>query len=314
MTKYQKLQARHFKARAKIVAEAQGHFDYHEHGGKRYVEMEEVLETDEETGEKRLVEQPKLLVPERKFKVLNLKDEEVTRQFIEALRASGIPISQRTRTRNLDIDFDEEMNISQDEAVDQIVAEQEVRKRAYSALRQAGLPIPEDLQADFAPVAQIGQGAPPGAQLQALPRLGIDSDSPSPNLAPVPGDEALGEEVTPGQEEEEEEATNTDQAQRPPESDQERAGMPKAGALFRRTAAAREYAAAHDPEKIEAISHYDKPVPPLQPGQQPPDPDWKSFDAPAHYKTPRHVGLRRQVAIKPGDEIDADLYPEDKAG
>ena len=64
MTQYQKYLKQHFRARAMIVAEAQEHYDYEERAGRRFVTMEEVLEVDEETGERRIVEQPKLLVPD----------------------------------------------------------------------------------------------------------------------------------------------------------------------------------------------------------------------------------------------------------
>ena len=195
MSRYQKYLKRHFRDRALIVAEAQEHYDYEERAGKRFVKMEEVLETDEETGERRLVEQPKLLVPELRFRTINMKDEDVVRQFTEALRASGVPISMRTRTRGLDLDLDEEIEKSQDEAVQQAVAEQETRKRQYVALKDAGLPIPPDLQQDFSPMAQI-EGVPPAvaAEMIMTPRLGTDDLAASPNLAPTPEDMMAAQE------------------------------------------------------------------------------------------------------------------------
>ena len=312
MTKYQKFQARHFRQRALVVAEAQEHYAYREHGGKRYVIMEEVLETDEETGEKRLVEQPKLLVPDRKFQVLNLKDEDATRQFIEALRASGIPISQRTRTRNLEIDLDEEVARSQDEAVDQITAEQETRKRAYIALRDGGYPIPQDLQQDFAPLAQV-EGMPAGASLggMPIPRLGTE---PGPALlALAPGPEAEEAEEAeegepPNAPPEGEEPGPGEESDRPPESDEERDGMPTEAALFRRTARTREQARARPREQHGDETHS---TPVYRPnGEIQEVREWETHDAPAGYKTPRVVGVRRSVGLRDGDELpasDADV-------
>ena len=75
LTTYQNIIKNHYRNRALIVAEAQEHYDYDERGGKRYIKMEEVLEIDEETGEERIVEQPKLLIPELHFKTMNLSDE-----------------------------------------------------------------------------------------------------------------------------------------------------------------------------------------------------------------------------------------------
>jgi hypothetical protein len=312
MTKYQKFQARHFRQRALVVAEAQEHYAYREHGGKRYVIMEEVLEQDEETGEKRLVEQPKLLVPDRKFQVLNLKDEDATRQFIEALRASGIPISQRTRTRNLEIDLDEEVARSQDEAVDQITAEQETRKRAYIALRDGGYPVPEDLMADFAPLAQV-EGMPAGASMGGLPipRLGTEPGPPLLALAPGPEDamEEGEDPMAPPEGEEggeEEEPGPGEESSRPEESDEEREGMPSQAALFRRTARTREAAKARPREQHEDEQHQTQILRPD--GSEQEVREWETHDAPAQYKAPRTVGVRGRLGLKDGDVLpDEDV-------
>jgi hypothetical protein len=307
MTKYQRFQARHFKQRALVVAEAQEHYDYREHNGKRYVIMEEVLEQDEETGEKRLVEQPKLLVPDRRFQVLNLKDEDATRQFIEALRASGVPISQRTRTRNLEIDLSEEVARSQDEAVEQIVAEQETRKRAYIALRDGGLPVPEDLAADFAPVAQVeGIPAPPSMGQMSPPRLGTEP-TPLLTLAPGPEEEQEAEaeaEEPPNAPPEGEEEGPGEESDRPPESDEERDGMPTEAALFRRTARTREQARARPYPRLESERHQTQVLRPD--GTEQEVREWETHDAPASYKAPRVVGTRRQAGLRDGDELPGE--------
>ena len=318
MTKYQRFQARHFRQRALVVAEAQEHYDYREHGGKRYVIMEEVLEADEETGEKRLVEQPKLLVPDRKFKVLNLKDEDVTRQFIEALRESGVPVSQRTRTRGLDIDLEEEEERSADEAVRQAVAEQETRKRTYIALRDAGLPVTQELANDFAPIAQVAPAPSPLAiGSGTIPRLGAEPNGPLMALAPTPEDEAemeqeQGEVAAPpegGGPQDEEEAEDgggfpDSDAQVPEESSDERKGMPSQAALWRRTAATRERARAR-PYKPDPGQRHLTPV-------HRPDGSlqevriWHSDAAPAGYRTPAVVGTRLRQAAG-GDPVE---YPD----
>ena len=331
MTRYQKYLQQHFRSRALIVAEAQEHYDYEERAGRRFVIMEEVLEVDEESGERRIVEQPKLLVPDLKFKTLNFKDEDVVRQFTEALRASGVPISQRTRTRGLDLDMDEEIEKSQDEAVQAVVAEQETRKRSFIALRDAGLPIPDDLMQDFAPMAQI-DGLPPGPAAEAImaPRIGVDPLS-TPNLAPTPDDaemedeaEQSGEDPMDGSMEEEAETDGAppggDEPQRPEESDEERGGMPKAGQLWRRTARVRRQveAAAFEDESIRVTAGK---APRPQPEEfeefefakhaeltgvdkdgKPQTTEWESGPVPSCYDTPRHVGIRRHLGVRAGDE------------
>lgn len=323
MTKYQKFQARHFKQRALVVAEAQEHYDYREHGGKRYVIMEEVLETDEETGEKRLVEQPKLLVPDRQFKVLNLKDEDVTRQFIEALRESGVPISQRTRTRGLEIDLEEEEERSADEAVRQAVAEQETRKRTYIALRDGGLPVTPELANDFAPVAQVAPAPSPLAiGSGTIPRLGAEPNGPLMALAPTPEDEAEQEAAMAGEDSvppEGEGPQTEDEAdgdvppgdpQVPDESNEQRKGMPSQAALFRRTARTRTAARTreHRPHPEERhLTPVHRPDGELQKVNI-----WTSADAPRQYRTPQVVGTRLRRSPGSGDQIEHEGFDYDE--
>ena len=103
-----------------------------------------------------LVEQPKLLVPEIQFKTMSLQDESAQTQFFEALREAGVPISMKTRLHNVPIDFQEEVERSQEEQTELAVAEQESRRSLYTQLRDKGLPIPADLRADL--IATTGRG------------------------------------------------------------------------------------------------------------------------------------------------------------
>jgi len=332
MTHYQRYISRHFRQRALVVAEAQEHYDYEERNGRRYVVMEEVLEADEETGEQRITEQPRLLVPEPEYKVLNFRDEDVVRQFTEALRASGLPISARTRTRGLGIDLDEERQACQDEAVADIIAQQETRKAAFIALRDAGLPVPADLMADFAPMAQV-EGVPPAmaAQQLMIDRMGAQP-LPLPDLAPVPADmeeaqqaqeEGMDPNAPPEGPPPEGEGPPGDEPQRPPESDEERDGMPRAarrgmpqpGALFRRSARVRQVARlarAVDEAEAEGLrvtaSAAGLPVP--GPVEHLPESEalardgkgsWTSGDPIRAYADPPHVGIRARLGVRPED-------------
>jgi hypothetical protein len=340
MTRYQKFLSRHFRSRAMIVAEAQEHYDYEERNGKRYVIMEEVLEEDEETGEKKIVEQPKLLVPELRFRTLNFKDQDTTREFLEALRASGIPISMRTRTRDLGIDLDEEMERSKDEGVQLAIGEQETRKRTYGQLRDAGLPIAPDLLEDFMPKAQM-PGVPPTIAAEQImqPRLGSEP-IPLPNLAPGPEDLTAEEAEEgapgepPGEDPEAPEEESGEQEQRPEESDEQREGMPVEGRrkhnegvldnparLFRRTARVRDAVIV---EGIEAVTRrqdtvarvlaseganvfpMEEHLPEVQGGS-----GWESGPTPACYDTPPHVGIRRRLGVSPDAHhlVDDERYP-----
>jgi hypothetical protein len=234
LSHYQKMQARFVRDRAAIVAEAQEHYDYEVRQGKRYLVTEEIYEVDEETGEERIVEQPKLLVPELSFKTLNISDEEDERQFVESLAATGVPIPYRARLVTTGIDFDEAIEERSAEDVALAVAEQETRKKTFQALQRAGLPIDQTLAADFSPKAiQPGQEPPVGepAQDAMISPLGLGATD-LPALAPTEEDleNDTGEEdvnVPPSDEgfgpDEE-----GDYPGRPEESDEQRDGMPVA--------------------------------------------------------------------------------------
>jgi len=240
LTSYQQMIANHYRSRALIVAEAQEHFDYEVRNGKRYVKMEEVLEIDEETGEERIVEQPKLLIPELRFKTMNLSDEQNQRDFYEQLRAAGVPISIKTRLLNIPFDLDEEVERTQEEQVQLAIAEQETRKAMYQALRDRGLPIPMDLRADFEPTAGPSADA---MQNTRVTTLGTDSNAIQPNLAPTEDDVM---NTIPSNLEDEVQAEQDDApAQRPEESDEMRAGMPSQAVLYKQAGRMRGIAREH---------------------------------------------------------------------
>ena len=343
MTRYQKYLKKHFTQRAKVVAEAQEHYDFEERNGRRFVIMEEVLEVDEETGERRITEQPKLLVPELCFEVLNFQDKDTVRQFTEALRASGIPISARTRTRGLGIDLDEERERSQQEAVADIIAEARTRRQAFIELRNEGLPVPQDLMADFAPFAQQ-EGVPPAiaAEQVMIDRMGIVPPT-LPDLAPTPEDmqqgEAEDEEMgnAPPEGEGPEPGEDQGMPQRPPESDEQREGMPvaarrkrgqlpKQGALFRRSERVRRMAAmARAVDEAARDGHLahrtaarqddevagfvmDRHLPESE-AQAARGGEWLSGPSLRAYQAPAHVGIRARLGVT---EDDGDLADYEK--
>lgn len=201
LTHYQRKLQQYFHDRAAIVAEAQEHYDYEVRNGERYLITEEIYEIDEETGEEIIVEQPKLLIPELKFKILNLTDEQAQQAFIEQLAATGVPIPIKERIKSTGIELDEMIEIKTQETVKLAVAEQEARKEIYMTLKSAGLPIPADLLKDFVPHAmQIGVPTPPtpGSDV-AVGQLGAGPQG-LPVLAPTPDDlmgnqDAMGDQM-----------------------------------------------------------------------------------------------------------------------
>lgn len=245
LTSYQRLIKRLFRERALVVAEAQQHFDYEERGGKRYPILEEVLEVDPHTGERRIVEKPKLLVPELHIKAMTMQDEENQRQFLEALRAGGVPISMKTRLTNVPIDLKEEIDLSRQEQVDLAVEAQETRRATFEALRSKGLPIPQDLRDDFEPKAMGARQEGAAAEgEQVLPSIGTQQPA---DAALVPTPDEMAAQIA-----EQQQAAGLpangqvgipsnvvslprnralDPSSRPTESDEQRASMPKASAL-----------------------------------------------------------------------------------
>jgi hypothetical protein len=230
LTHDQRRRLKFFKERMLVVAEAQEHFDYEERGGRKYPLMEEILEVDPDSGEEKIVERPKLLVPTIKPRSMSLADQESQRQFLEALREVGVPISMKTRLINVPIDLDEEVEKVQEEQVNQAVASEETRRATYLALKNKGLPIKQDLREDFEPRAQ--QVAGPEQQVTEegiLPNIGLDQPAPTVGLVPTDADIAESEEAPDDEEVANESAPPPRNrfAQRPPESDEMRADMPK---------------------------------------------------------------------------------------
>lgn len=322
LSTYQKMVARHYRRRALIVAEAQEHYDYEERNGKRYVITEEILEVDEETGEERIVEQPKLLIPDIKFRTMNLRDEEQERQFLEGLAASGVPISIKTRLTNIPIEFDDEIERKKDEQVALAVAEQETRMEVYKALRDARLPIPQDLRNDFEPMPV--QMQTPDSPMTRIPTLGQDPTGIYPNIAPTPEDLAMvptgqnvpdfnapeGGSAAPtvpspdiGQEKAEK-----GQKDRPEESDEQRKGMPTAAHLWRNAMNMRKIAEqnVHVPNLKARVAEIDSM-----------EDEEKRNEALASLKeeldrgvvgtafgSPAHVGMRRHVDLSSIDGLE----------
>jgi len=172
---FQKYLIRHVKTRMEAVAEAQEHYDYEKRGDTRVKIMEEVVEYDEE-GNPTIVEKPKLLTPDVRMKVLDVRDEATQRLFFQQLKAQGVPISDKTMAMGADFDFEEELDSVEEETVQKTVKQQGAKVKAYKLLVAQGLPIPADLKAEIEGVPDVG--AAPGA-----PGAG----GPGPAMGPAAG-------------------------------------------------------------------------------------------------------------------------------
>jgi hypothetical protein len=294
-----------FHDRARIVAEAQEHYDFEVRNGIRYVKMEEVLKIDEESGEETIVEQPKLLVPTLDFETLTLNDKNTERQFREALVQAGVPIPMKSRIVGMGVDFDEMISEKTDEQVRLAVAEQEARRETYKALRDKRLPIPDDLVSDFRPVAKQPSTPLNPAQDAALPLLGaLPQDLPA--LAPTMEDQqAQDDQDAPGPMDQDGPSnvimmpvqTPQEGDQRPPESDEQRANMPKPAKKYLSQKISKQAQMDYDRRirgqiKTAVAQHYEAPDNSIEDPDKP-----ENWQPTGRFAAPKVAGMRQHVAI-----------------
>jgi hypothetical protein len=146
---YQRYLKRHYEARAKIVAEAQGHWAYEKRGDTRIPIMEEVLEIDPDTGDQMVVLKKKLMIPELRMKVLDLRDEATQRQYLQALKQQGVPIPDEDLSLGMPYVFPESLAKVQEELIQKTVSQQDAKVKTYDILKARGLPIPPDLKQEI---------------------------------------------------------------------------------------------------------------------------------------------------------------------
>jgi hypothetical protein len=146
---FQHFLIKHYVQRAKIVAEAQEHYAYEKRGDTRVPITEEVLVKDPETGEQRIVKKKKLMIPEMRMKVLDLRDEATQRNFLQALKQQGVPIPDQDVAMGMHYVFDEALDKVQEEMIQKTVAQQEAKVKTYRILKAKNLPIPPDLQQEI---------------------------------------------------------------------------------------------------------------------------------------------------------------------
>ena len=239
LTTFQKRMKRFVRHRAAVVAEAQGHYDFEMKGGRAVPIMEDVVETDPDTGDQRIVRQPKLLIPDMRIRSMNLNDEEKLHELLEGLRSTGVPISMRTRLVNVPVDLEEEREAVLKEQVDNAVAAVEAEKATYLALQKRKLPIPQELKDKFQPkVIRPGGDAGAEGEQQVLPSLGLMEPAPTTALAPTEEDIAAAVQQQAGGEgsgaapiPQNRVLMAIENPTRPAESDEQRADMPKAASL-----------------------------------------------------------------------------------
>jgi hypothetical protein len=191
---YQGYLIRHYKERALIVAEAQEHYAYERRGDSRIPIKEEVLTYDED-GNEVIIEKNKLMIPDMRMKVLDLRDEATQRQFLQALKQQGVPIPDQDIAMGMHYNFEEALARTEEETIQKTVAQQEAKVKTYDILTAKGLPVPADLKAEIEGMAGFAPPAP-GESTQ----LGINPPNVGDEIVmppPPDGGPDLGDGATP---------------------------------------------------------------------------------------------------------------------
>lgn len=148
---------RHIIKRMEIIAEAQEHYDYEQKGGYRRPLYREIVEVDPETGEEYIRKVPKLLIPEVKWSVLNLRDEATERAFVQQLKAAGVPVSDKMLAINLPVNFKEELERSAEETVQKGLATSQAMDKLQKLCDAQKLPYPPELAQQLGATLQLRQ-------------------------------------------------------------------------------------------------------------------------------------------------------------
>jgi hypothetical protein len=192
---FQNMLKAHYRERALVVAEAQGHQDYEKRGQTRVPIFERVVVYDDE-GTKQIKEVPKLLVPDLTFATFDLRDEATERQFLMELRQMGVPLPNADLLIGVDWKYKDKISEYNTELKEQTIAQQEAKMDTYYALTVKGLPVPLDLKAECESVLVHGPGAGGGAPQGAMQGGGASGGLPNGGAPPGgPGTSPGGEGI-----------------------------------------------------------------------------------------------------------------------
>jgi hypothetical protein len=146
---YQRYLKEHYKDRAKIVAEANGHFEYEKRGDQRVPIEETIVDGYDDDGKPVIKKVKKLAVPEMRMRTFDLRDEATQRQFQQALKQQGVPIPDSELAMGMNFNFEEYLARTEEEMIQKTVATQEAKVKTYDILTAKGLPVPPDLQGEI---------------------------------------------------------------------------------------------------------------------------------------------------------------------
>lgn len=200
MVTFQNLAKNHITRRMEVIAEAQEHYDYEKKGAYRRPLYREIVEIDPITGEEHLVRVPKLLLADVKFQTLNLRDEATERAFLMDLKNAGVPISDRTMRGSVDVDFEQELELSSEETYQKLIAQAQTMAKVQAYCDKERKPYPPELVQHLSATLQLrqamGQTTMLEDQAKAMAQQAAQA-SPAGQLGILPG--TVGQPAAPAE-------------------------------------------------------------------------------------------------------------------
>ena len=229
MASYQDMLIGLYNKQASMVAEAQGHYVKDEAGD---VETEYREVWDEDSQSLVVREVPKLDFPKLKFDVINFKDEQTEREFRMELRKAGVPIADQDIAIGVDIDLEESGERYNRERIRNQTSEARRNLSVYESSVRQKIPVPPE-------VCQYMASAIPPKEVQEnidLHREDIETGAGMPGSESALGGDVVEQPTDPGYDRGSGDIDNatsdTGVRQRPEESDEQRADMPRAARRY----------------------------------------------------------------------------------
>lgn len=150
LASYQKVLAKVYEKQAAFVAEAHEIYEYEKKGDqlKTIYERREIWDESAGDGEGAFVvkDVPKLAIPKLMFNVVNFRDEQKEREFLQALKQQGIPIADDDIAIGVDIDLEDSAEKVIAETKKKKLDESRMNLAIFRAALEQELPIPPDVR------------------------------------------------------------------------------------------------------------------------------------------------------------------------
>lgn len=127
-----------YQERYKQVAMAQKFYDYDMKGKKR-IEKEERYLIVHPDGSKETKTRKKLLFPKIRFRTMDFRDERAQREFMQMLKSSGVLISNKRLAQGVDYEPEREREQVVQEEVEVALTKAEIKRKLIEEARERGL-------------------------------------------------------------------------------------------------------------------------------------------------------------------------------